>query len=149
MRRFQPAIAGLLLATGLAFSAAAPSQTVSLAQDGKQVTIAIGDAARLPAEFPDDVYVPEAARLQRVDHARGGLTLHFALDARPDAVAADYATAMTAAGWRRARVVEIPGVQVQAWEHDSRAVVVAAQAAEDGSTRLQLELRGGRHTRSH
>ena len=117
------------------------AQTVTLATGGEQVTIAIGDDARLPADFPGDVFLlPGSAlwRVQQVDNRV--MLLEFRTQAAPATVADRYAAAMADAGWTRARVTRIQGAFSQAWEKDQRAVVVSAGAVE-GGTRLQVQLR--------
>lgn len=140
MRHAFPACLPLLLALALASGAPAHAQTVSLTQDGEAVTIAVGSAATLPADFPGDIFVPEAARLVRVEQPGDGrLLLDFIVAGTPEATADAYAAAMAASGWTRAGVAPIDGAQVQAWEKAARAVLVVASARDDGSDlRLQL-----------
>ncbi|HLT43060.1 MAG TPA: hypothetical protein VK000_00200 [Luteimonas sp.] len=142
MRRIDRMGIAVLLGAGLLPCAAAPCQTVSLDRGGEQLVIAVGDAARLPDAFPEDVHVPAAARLLRVEQAADGrLLVQFALARDPAAIADEYEAAMTVAGWTRARVAPFPDARVQAWERGERAVVVAVRAAADGGARLQLDLR--------
>ena len=123
-----------------------PAQTVSLSSGEGQVTIQVGDAATLPADFPEDVFLPSAAQLQRVQQdADGGQRLEFSLACTADEAVAQYAKAMVAAGWTPARVAPVANARVQAWEKDHRALVLMVLPAADGaSTRLHLQLRSRR-----
>ena len=140
MRHVFPACLSLLLVAVLAPAAPAHGQTVSLNRGGEEVTIAVGSAAMLPADFPDDILVPPAARLVRVEQPGDGrLLLDFTVAGTPQATADTYAAAMAVSGWTRAVVAPVDGAQVQAWEKAARAVLVVASAQGDGShLRLQL-----------
>ena len=133
-----------MLFTLLCLSSVAAAQTVTLGKGGKQVTIAIGDDAKLPADFPADVFLPANADLQRVQQVDDdALMLELHAAAAPDSIADQYAAAMVVAGWTGARVAPVPGAIAQAWEKDRRAVLVVA-AAEGAGTRLRLQLRARR-----
>jgi hypothetical protein len=132
-----PALTCLLL-----LSCALPlaAQTVTVRQGGADLKIAVGDAAVMPAGFPADVFVPQDARLLRVERAGDDrLTLGFACGGTPAALAASARDAMLRQGWRQARVAAPAGALAQAWEKDARAVVILAEADGDGS-RLTLQL---------
>jgi len=131
-------LAVLAIAVPAAF--AVPAQTVSLQRAGEQVTILVGGAAILPADFPGDVFVPAAATLVRVESlGQDRVVVEFTGDEAPDALAAACARSMAEAGWSRAAVEAVAGAQVQAWEKDERAVLVAV-SAQAGATRLRLQL---------
>lgn len=133
-----PRLAVLAIALPPAF--AVPAQTVSLQRAGEQVTILVGGAAILPADFPGDVFLPAAATLVRVESlGQDRVVVEFTSDEAPDALAAACARSMAEAGWSRATVEPVAGAHAQAWEKDERAVLVAAWA-EAGVTRLRLQL---------
>lgn len=135
---FLPRLAVLAMAIPAAF--AVPAQTVSLQRAGEQVTIVVGEAATLPADFPADVFVPPGATLVRVDRLGQDRTvLESTSTETPDALAAAFAKAMAASGWSPAPVVAVAGAEVLAWEKDQRAVVLAV-TADAGVTRLRLQL---------
>ena len=113
-----------------------PAQTVSLSSGEGQVTIQVGDAAALPADFPEDVFLPSAAQLQRVQQdADGGQRLEFSLAGTADEAVAQYAKAMDAAGWTPARVAPVANARVQAWEKDRHAPAPATAVAARGARR--------------
>lgn len=130
------ALVGAVLCAAIA---AARAQTVSLTQSGEATTVAVGDAATLPGDFPDDVYLPQGARLARVERTGDSQRLEFTATPAPEALAARFTACMAARGWTPAQVRAIPGAQVMAWEKDARAVVVAL-APESGGTRLRVQL---------
>ena len=129
----------VLLASSTAFA-----QTVSMGSGQERVTIRVGDAAVLPADFPHDVFLPPAARLQRVQQdADGARLLEFAVSGAPDVTADEYAKAMAAAGWTPARVAPVANARVFAWEKDHRALVLMLLPAADGAS-MHLQLRSRR-----
>lgn len=145
-RALRAAAAGLALAA----MASAGAQTVSLNSGGKQIRIAIGGAATLPEDLPQDVALPAAATLVRVQRDSGSTTLEFSAADSPDAAIADLDARMLAGGWRKAAVAT-PGMgRAQAWEKDARAVIAwatpedAAPQAGDvmdaQRVRIQLQL---------
>lgn len=124
----------------LLVAADATAQTVTLQREGEQVTIAVGRAAALPADFPADVFLPSPATLVRVEAAGPGhLMLEFTAAGAPANLAERHADAMAASGWTPAQVAPVAGTEVRAWEKDDRAVVLAATPEPDG-TRLRLKL---------
>src|SRR5690606_13921400 len=113
MRRIDRMGIALLLGAGLLPCAAAPCQTVSLVRGSWQLATPVGHGARLPDAFSEDVNVPAAARLLRVEQAADGrLLVQFALARDPAAIADEYEAAMTVVGWTRAPVAPFPDARV-------------------------------------
>jgi len=140
MRSTSLACLALFVGGSLVAVLPAPAQTVSLRRGGEQLTIEVGNAARLPADFPEDVFVPTDARLERVERTGDGRVLVELHVPTPPANLVDaYAASMAVSGWTAARVAPIAGGEAQAWEKDARAVVVAASGDAAG-TRLRLQL---------
>lgn len=128
-----------MLLAAFAPGADAAGQTVSLNQGGKDVRIAIGDAAVLPADFPKDIALPEPHAVVRVQHGGGVATVEVETPGNVDDVAAKFRAAMQAAGWTAAAVRSPASGQAQAWEKGQRAVV-AWLVPVAGGVRMQLEL---------
>lgn len=129
-----------VLAIAMPAAFAVPAQTVSLQRAGEHVTILVGAAAILPADFPGDVFVPTGATLVRVESlGQDRVVVEFTSDQAPDALAAACARSMAEAGWSPATVEAVAGAHAQAWEKHERAVLVAAWT-EAGATRLRLQL---------
>jgi hypothetical protein len=134
----RPRSAQLLIAACL-LPAVAAAQTVTLNQGGKEVRIAVGEAASLPADFPQDIPLPAPHAVLRVQH--GGATTTVALEAlgTVDDAAARFDAGMRAQGWVAARVNVPAAGRAQAWEKDGRAVVAWWQPSAAG-VQVQLEL---------
>ena len=126
----------------LAATAGAGAQTVSLNAGGKQVRIAVGEDAVLPADFPKDVALPADAKLSRVQHAGASTTLEFTAPGEPAAAVADLDARMRADGWEQASVRVPDGIRAQAWEKDRRAVIAWAvpDDANPHGVRVQVKL---------
>ena len=129
-----------MLLAAFAPGADAAGQTVSLNQGGKDVRIAIGDAAVLPADFPKDIALPEPHAVVRVQHGGGVATVEVETPGSVDDAAAKFRTAMLAAGWTAAPVRAPASGLAQAWVKDRRAVVAWLAPAVAGGVRMQLEL---------
>lgn len=139
IRRALPVSACLALALVVG-AAGAAGQTVTLNQGGKDVRIAIGDAAALPAAFPADIALPQPHTVVRVQRSGAAMTVDVETPAATvDEAAARFRADMLAAGWTAAAVRRPPSGRAQAWEKDGRAVVAWLTPAEAG-VRMQLEL---------
>lgn len=139
IRRALLASAGLAFAIA-AFSPAAAGQTVTLNQGGKNVRIAIGGEAELPADFPKDIALPQPYTVVRVHRSGADTTVDVETPATSvDAAAATFRAGMLAAGWSAATVRPPATGTAQAWEKDGRALV-AWIAPVPGGVRMQLEL---------
>jgi hypothetical protein len=119
--------------------APATAQTVTLNQGGKDVRIAVGDAASLPADFPQDIPLPEPHAIVRVQRAGAATTVVIETPGTVEGVAAWFDAGMRAHGWTRARVKAPQAGVAQAWERERRAVVAWWQPSANG-VQVQLEL---------
>lgn len=134
----KPRAARLMLSACL-LPAIAAGQTVTLNQGGRDVRIAVGDAAVLPADFPVDIPLPEPHAVLRVQ--RSGATTTVAVEApgTVDDAAGRFDAGMRAQGWTAAPVNAPTVGRAQAWEKDRRAVVAWWQPSATG-VQVQLEL---------
>lgn len=128
-----------LFALLLAAPLCGAGQTVSLDQGGQQVQIAVGESAVLPADFPNDVVLPDGHALTRVQ--RSGTTTVIELDAPGglDAVAARFDERMEADGWAAVAMGQPAAGHARAWEKDARAAVAWLMPTAAG-VHLQLQL---------
>ncbi len=78
--------------------------------DGRPVSISIADegAAKLPADFPDDVWIPPAARLEYAFRHGDGFIAYLSLDEPRDKAAEAYGLAMQKLGWERTMDLDKP-----------------------------------------
>lgn len=134
----KPHTAQLMLAACL-LPAVAAAQTVTLNQGGKDVRIAVGDAAVLPADFPGDIPLPAPHTVLRVQHSGATTTVAVEAPGTVDDAAARFDAGMRAQGWIAARVNAPKAGRAQAWEKDRRAVVAWWQPSAAG-VQVQLEL---------
>jgi len=142
MSRDQPfrILAPVAFAFAFACPGPAAAQTVTVSTPEGDMRIQVGDAASLPADFPGDVWLPEAQSLQRVERAGGTTTLTFDAAAGDGVLVGDYERRMHTAGWTAARVAQPASGCARAWEKDGRAVVAAFSGNAAGGTRVRLQL---------
>ena len=134
MGRFLP-----LLLLCLALPLAAAAQTVSVNTGGGNVRIALGEAAVLPDDFPQDVALPRPHAIVQVRRSEAATTVEADVPGNVEAVLEAMRARMEADGWHAARMAQPPIGRASAWEKDRRAVVAWVQPAADG-VRLQLQL---------
>lgn len=129
-----------LLLAALAIPANSVGQTVTLNQGGRDMRIAIGDAAVLPADFPPDIALPQPHAIARVQRSEARILLEIEAPGPLDDAAGRFDADMQAAGWVAAAMRQPPSGIAKAWEKDARAVLAWWTPTADG-VHLQLELR--------
>lgn len=133
-RRSLRRIAGFALRAALAClalvaMAGAGAQTVSLKTGGERVSITVGDATAIPADFPTDVALPADAKLVRTERTGTSTVLEFSTTNDVATNLADLDARLRAGDWQPARVRALPGLRAQAWEKDQRALIAWASEA--------------------
>ena len=124
----------------LAFAPDASGQTVTLHSGGRNVRIVAGDAARLPADFPADIALPQPYTLVQVERTGHVVTLEADTAGDVAAVAAQWDARMEAGGWRDAKVLQPATGVAMAWVKPGRAAIAWVKAGPAG-VRFQLQLR--------
>jgi hypothetical protein len=134
-------LAAAVLAAASIAAPGAIAQTVSLKQGGQKVRITIGNQAKLPADFPADIALPDGYALARVKRAGASTTLGFDAPGDVDVAAMDLESRMQANGWHAANVMAPGQGRAQAWEKDARVLIAWFRPATNGGVHVQLELR--------
>lgn len=121
------------------FVANAAAQTVTMNTGGEHFRIKVGDAAVLPSDFPADVVLPQPNVLVQIQRSNTDLMVELDAPGTPESVANQIRAGMLVNGWTAASVVAPAGGSAQAWEKDTRSVLVWLIPGPAG-VRLQLRL---------
>lgn len=120
-------------------------QDVELEDDGETVTIggtrmSSGASARVPDDFPSDVYLPGDYTLETVVSNETSTSLHMSTDAAADALFADAVEAMTGAGWTQGWTIPPEdGVGLAAFEKDDRRASISVDDRAEEDTLYMVE----------
>ena len=114
-------------------------QTVSgVDEQGRAFSASQGSAAKIPADFPSDVLVPEGLVLDTSmvvgTHAFIGGTLAGDLAT----LAAGIEAAMKQAGWTSAMAMTSPDASTSLWQRDGRSVSYTIEARPEGQLGLAI-----------
>jgi hypothetical protein len=130
----------LTLALAFASPGMTSAQTVSATTAAGDVQIHVGKAATLPADFPDDVWLPDGQALKRVEVRADSTKLVFTAAVDGPALAREYEARMREAGWAPASVAQAASGTARAWEKDARAVIAVFSATASDGTSVLLQL---------
>ena len=114
---------------------------VTLKGDKGDVTIASGDAAVLPADFPKDVYLPSRYKVESAMQMPGATVVSVTTPGQVSSLFADASKAMQAQGWKQTMAMQQTGqTQMLAFEKDNRSAMVSFDADEHGDVKVALQL---------
>jgi hypothetical protein len=114
---------------------------VTLKGDKGDVTLASGDAATLPADFPKDVYLPSSYKVESSMQMPGATVVSVAAPGQVSALFADASQQMQAQGWKQTMAMQQSGeTQMLAFEKDNRSAMVSFDADENGQVKVALQL---------
>lgn len=120
-------------------------QDVELEDDGETVNIggtrmSTGSAARMPADFPDDVFLPEDYALETVIASEASTALHMGTGAPADELFTEAVAAMADQGWTQGWTVPpTDGVGLAAFEKDDRRASISVDDRGDEDTLYTVE----------
>jgi len=105
-------------------------------KDG-EVTITGGKAAKLPSDFPSDVYIYKGATVTTVMKLGAGSSVTLASSDDPSSVAKAYSKEMTARGWKTGASMDMGGQRMMMFSKGKRMVTLTA-GENDGATVIGL-----------
>jgi hypothetical protein len=104
--------------------------------DGKQaMTISAGGNAKLPADFPTDVYLPSDYKVESALEMPGAIVGHVLTAGSVASVGADADKAMQAQGWKQSMVMaQSEQAHIVLWEKGERhaTLTIAGDKAQGG-----------------
>lgn len=133
----------------------ATGKDVDVTRDGESMTIKAGDAeiqvataeeggtVALPADFPEDVFLPAQRAVNSAMDMGGMKMVNITTAALPAAVSAEVETAMQAQGWKREMAMQAEGSSTLIYTKDKRQAVYQMMKGEGGGTQLAIRAGGG------
>jgi hypothetical protein len=110
--------------------------TTIASKDGKDtMTVSTGGDARLPADFPGDVYLPSGYRVESALEMPGAMVAHVLTAGDVASVAADADKGMLAQGWKQAMTLaQSDQAHIVMWEKGERhaTLTIAGDKAQGG-----------------
>ena len=114
-------------------------ETMKVQTKEGNITISGGSKAKIPANFPKDIYVYEGAEVAAVIDAGEALTLSLTCKDTPAKVASTYKEKMKEKGWGIEQSMDMGGQQIVMLKKAERQVVVTV-GDNQGSTFIGLVL---------
>jgi hypothetical protein len=114
-------------------------QTISgVDENGKAFSVTQGDAARLPADFPKDVLVPDGLVLETSMVVDGNAFVGGSLDGDMAELAARIDAHMKGEGWTSTMAMTEQRSTMQVWQRDERGVSYMIERKDDGTLGLTI-----------
>lgn len=107
-----------------------------------EFNIAAGKAAKVPSDFPADVFVYKDASVEMSLQVPEGRTLTLKTRDAVAKVVAAYKREMTSKGWTQQAALEMEAQTVLNYEKDGRSAMVAV-GSETGETKIMLTVAAG------
>lgn len=120
-------------------------QDVEIDEEGETVTIGglrmtSGDSAKVPAGFPEDVYLPADYTLASVMESKESTTLQMTTEVAADALYADAVEAMTRQGWTSSlSMPPTDGMGIATFQKENRHASISVDENEDEDTFYAVE----------
>jgi len=114
---------------------------VTFKGDKGDMTIASGNAATLPADFPKDVYLPSGYKVESAMQMPGATVVSVAAPGQVATLFADASKQMQAQGWKQTMAMQQSGqAQMLAFEKDNRSAMVSFDAGDNGDVKVALQV---------
>lgn len=113
---------------------------VTLKTDKGDVQITSGDAATLPAAFPQDVHLPAGYKVESSMQSNDAILLGLVVPGDLAKLASDTDQAMTGDGWKQQTAMQSAGGKLFMYEKDKRSAMMSFAPGEDGKVRLGVQL---------
>jgi hypothetical protein len=85
-----------------------------------EMTVTSGDSAKLPDDFPEDVYLYKGAKLKTAMKLPEGFNLMFQTKDDPSKVSEAYLDGMEAKGWSKETSMDMGGRKMMVFKKDER-----------------------------
>jgi hypothetical protein len=96
-----------------------------------EMTMTAGDSAKLPADFPKDVFIYKGADLNTAMELPQGFNLVFQTKDDPSKVSEVYLAEMEEKGWSKEMSMDMGGQKMLAFKKDERGVNVSIASHEE------------------
>ena len=106
-----------------------------------EVAMTAGDDLELPADFPDDLWLPDDSRVPTLSGCgAGGLAIGLVADGPVDALTAAAHARMQEHGWEQMMSMQQPQGQVLGYQKGERTTMLVFTPAEDGQVQIGMTL---------
>jgi hypothetical protein len=108
--------------------------TISGKTEEGEFTVSSGDEAKIPDDFPADVFIYRPSQAKMAVKLPEGYSVAFTTSADQSAVVGAYEKEMTAKGWTEESSMQMGGNSVMVYAKGDRSASVTIAAAEDELT---------------
>lgn len=105
--------------------------TMKIESDQGTISVASGGSAKIPDNFPSDVFVYKPATIGSVVEAQQGVTLAMKTTKEIGEVTEAYKTAMTGKGWKQKSAADMGTYSMLVYEKDKRTTTIAVSKQRD------------------
>lgn len=106
-----------------------------------EIAMTAGDDLKLPADFPDDLWLPEDYRVQNlIGTGDGGQAIGLLSDGAIDRLTADADARMQEHGWEQVMAMQQPEGRMLGYQKDERTTMLIFSPVEDGQVRIAMTL---------
>ena len=96
-----------------------------------EMTMTSGDSAKLPDDFPKDIFIYKGADLNTAMDFPGGINLMFQTKDDPSKVSEAYLDGMEEKGWAKEMSMDMGGRKMMVFKKDERMVNMAITSDEE------------------
>jgi len=118
-------------------------EKVTVKSEDGTATFAAGGSAKLPDDFPKDVYVHDGVTVATVMTVPEGFNVAFQTKDNPEKITAAYKSKMTANGWNEESAFTTAQQTIIAYKKDNRTASVMIMSV-DGTTQINLTILTGK-----
>jgi predicted outer membrane protein len=112
-------------------------ESIRIETDKGEMTMTAGDSAKLPANFPKDVFLYKDADLKMAMELPQALNLTFETNEAVSKVSETYLAEMTDNGWQKKMDMDMQGQKMMAFSKDERTVSVMI-SSDQSKTQIAL-----------
>jgi hypothetical protein len=106
-------------------------ESIRIETEGGEMTVTSGDSAKLPGDFPEDVYIYKGADLNTAMELPEGFNLMFQTKDDSSKVSEAYLTEMEGKGWSKEMTMDMGGRKMMVFKKDERIVNVSIASQEE------------------
>jgi hypothetical protein len=126
--------------TGQKAEVDADSGTVTMKTEQGEMKIASGDAAKLPANFPKDVYLPADYKVESAMEMPNAFVLNLDAPGQPKAMFEEAGKRMAAEGWKQSMSMQQDAVQIAVYEKDKRNATFSVSDNPGKGVKLNVQV---------
>ena len=118
-------------------------ESIRIETDKGEMTMTAGDSAKLPANFPRDVFLYKDAELKMAMELPQAFNLSLETNEAVSKVSETYLAEMTENGWQKKMDMDMQGQKIMAFNKDERTVNVMI-SSDQAKTQIALTVATGK-----